>query len=248
MNEWLAVFLAGAATMLATGLGVIPVYLLGARAQYWRAVLVGIAVGAMFVAAFVGLLRPGLQVGSVAQVYGGALVGAMMFFAVREALRRRDGDDVTHLRGADIRRAVLIFSVLFAHSLPEGFAVGTAYAAPDRNVSIFVILAIALQNVPEGTSVAIPMRDAGVGFWKQFWVATATSLPQPVGALVAYALVDQVESLLPVSFGFAAGAMIALVAVELVPDGFRRGTLLRASAGALLGASMILLLEQAVPV
>jgi ZIP family zinc transporter len=246
VNAWLAVFLAGAATMFATGLGVIPVYLLGARAQYWRAVLVGVAVGAMLVAAVVGLLRPGLGLGSPTQVYGGALVGGLMFFAVRAALHR-DGR-VTDLRGADLRRAALIFAVLFAHSLPEGFAVGTAYAAPDRNVSVFVILAIALQNIPEGTSVAIPMRDAGVGFWKQFWVATATSLPQPIGALIAFALVEQVSSLLPVSFGFAAGAMIVLVLVELVPDGFRRGTLLRASAGALAGALVILLLERAVPV
>jgi ZIP family zinc transporter len=245
LNEWLAVFLAGAATMIATGFGVIPVVLLGGRAAYWRPALVGLAVGAMTVASFIGLLRPGLQLGSPLEVFGGAAVGALLFFAVRGALRRHDGN-VTELRGADVRRAILIFSVLFAHSLPEGFAVGTAYAAPDKNVSLFVILAIALQNVPEGTSVAIPMQDAGIGFWRQFWVATGTSLPQPIGALIAFALVEQITGLLPISFGFAAGAMLVLVAIELVPDGFRRGTMLRAAAGTLVGALMILLLELAV--
>jgi ZIP family zinc transporter len=199
----------------------------------------------MTVAAIVGLLKPGLELGSAAQVYGGALVGGLMFFAVRGALRHHQAN-VVDLRGADMRRAVLIFSVLFAHSLPEGFAVGTAYAAPDKNISLFVILAIALQNVPEGTSVAIPLQDAGVGFWRQFWIATATSLPQPIGALIAFGLVEVISSLLPVSFGFAAGAMLVLVAIELVPQGFTRGTMLRAANGTACGAVMILLLEAAV--
>ena len=104
------------------------------------------------------------------------------------------------------------------HSLPEGFAIGTAYASDTAGLSLFVILAIALQNIPEGTSVAIPMEAAGFGRSQQFWAAVATSVPQPVGALLAYALVQEIESLLPFSFAFAAGAMLALVVVELAPQ------------------------------
>lgn len=244
VNDWVGVLLAGVITMLATGLGVIPVYLLGGRTQYWRPFLVGLAAGAMAVAAFIGLIKPGLEIGSTAEVLGGVAAGIALFAVLRLALRRHDRDALS-VRGADRRKAALIFAVLFVHSLPEGFAVGTAYAAPDHSVSLFVILAIALQNVPEGTSVAIPLRDAGVGFWRQFWIATATSLPQPIGALIAFALVDLISSLLPVSFGFAAGAMLLIVAMELVPDGFKRGTRQRASAGALLGAAIILALELA---
>lgn len=244
VNDWIGVLLAGALTMFATGVGVVPVYLLGGRTQYWRPYLVGLAAGAMGVAAVIGLIAPGLDLGSPAEVFGGAAAGVLLFAALRLLLRSHE-KDVTSVRGADLSRAALIFAVLFVHSLPEGFAVGTAYAAPDRDISLFVIVAIALQNVPEGTSVAIPMRDAGVGFWKQFWVATATSLPQPIGAVIAFALVDLVTSLLPVSFGFAAGAMLLIVAAELIPDGFRRGTYARACAGALTGAAMIGLLELA---
>lgn len=247
MNDWLGVFLAGIVTMLATGLGAIPVYLLGSRAGHWRPFLVGIATGAMSVAAVAGLLIPGLDLGSAGAVAGGALVGIALLVLVRGALHRR-GTEVEALRGADLRRAMLIFGVLFAHSLPEGFAVGTAYAAPDRDISIFVIVAIALQNIPEGTAVAIPMNDAGLSRSRQFWVATATSLPQPFGAVIAFALVDQVTSLLPASFGFAAGAMLALVALELVPDGFRRGTSKLASLGALAGAALMLALDVAIGV
>lgn len=242
MNDWLGVLLAGVLTMLATGVGVIPVYLLGGRTQYLRPLLVGVAAGAMAVASVVGLIAPGLDAGSSTEVFGGVLAGIGIFALLRIFLHDED-HEVGAIRGADMRRAALIFAVLFVHSLPEGFAVGTAYAAPDRELTVFVIAAIALQNIPEGTSVAIPMRDAGVGLWRQFWVATATSLPQPIGAVVAFALVEEIESLLPVSFGFAAGAMLLIVAAELVPDGFRRGTLVRASLGTVIGVALILALE-----
>src|SRR5690349_8321013 len=125
--------------MLATGLGVVPVYLLGGRTQYWRPVLVGLAAGAMAVAAVVGLIAPGLDLGSTAEVIGGVIAGVALFALLRVALRHHDRD-AGAIRGADMRRAALIFAVLFVHSLPEGFAVGTAYAAPDSDVTVFVIL------------------------------------------------------------------------------------------------------------
>lgn len=245
MNELLIVFLAGFATMIATGFGVIPVVLLGAKAELWRPLLAGLAVGAMSVASVIGLLQPGLELGSATEVYGGLALGAVMFFAIRAALNSREVS-IGDIRGADVRRAALVFTVLFVHSLPEGFAVGTAYAAPDKEIGLFVILAIALQNVPEGTSVAIPMQDAGVGFWRQFWTATATSVPQPIGAVLAYLAVEQISGLLPISFGFAAGAMLVLVAMEMIPQAFVRGGYTRAIIGTALGAGMIFGLESIV--
>src|SRR5206468_3357440 len=118
---------------------------------------------------------------------------------------------------------------------PEGLAIGTAWASGTAGLGLFVILAIALQNVPEGTSVAIPMQAAGFGRGAQFWGAVLTSAPQPFGALIAYALVEQVAGLLPLSFAFAAGAMLALLAVELAPSAFGRATWRGATVGTLAG-------------
>lgn len=199
----------------------------------------------MAVASIVGLIQPGLDQGSAAEVFGGVALGALLFFAIRAGLRHHDVA-VGDIRGADLRRAALVFAVLFAHSLPEGFAIGTAYASPEANIGLFVILAIALQNVPEGTSVAIPLQDAGVGFWRQFWLATATSIPQPIGAVFAFLLVDQISGLLPISFGFAAGAMLVLVAIEMIPQAFVRGAYGKAVVGTALGAAMIFGLESVV--
>jgi ZIP family zinc transporter len=86
------------------------------------------------------------------------------------------------------------------------------------------------------------MEAAGFRPAQQFWAAVLTSLPQPVGALAAYALVHQIEALLPFSFAFAAGAMLALVVVELVPQAFRRDHLTPAVAGTLVGGLVMVLL------
>lgn len=233
--------LAGSGTALATGLGAIPVSRLGERADEIRPALWGLTVGMMGVASIVGLLLPALDEGSNGSVLAGLAVGTGFLLASRTALAGRDVH-VGTLSGAGVRRSVLVFTVLFVHSLPEGLAIGTAYASETAGLGLFVILAIALQNIPEGTSVAIPMEASGFSPRQQFWAAVGTSAPQPVGALVAYALVKEVESLLPFSFAFAAGAMLALVIVELVPQAFRRGSLPTALAGTAGGALLMIVL------
>jgi ZIP family zinc transporter len=110
--------------------------------------------------------------------------------------------------------------VLFVHSLPEGMALGAAWASGSANLGLFVFLAIALQNIPEGTAAAIPLREAGYGLGRSVVVAILTSAPQPVGAVAAFALVTSVHALLGPSFGFAAGAMLALIVVEIAPVAF----------------------------
>ena len=166
--------LAGSGTALATGIGALPVSHLGARAEVLRPALWGLTVGLMTVASVVGLLIPALDEGSPGEVVAGAALGAAFLLVSRRLLETRDVH-VGGLRGAGVRRAVLVFAVLFVHSLPEGFAIGTAFASDTEGLGLFVILAIALQNIPEGTSVAIPMHAAGFGPSQQFWAAVLTT-------------------------------------------------------------------------
>jgi len=233
--------LAGSATALATGLGALPVAHLGEHAGTLRPALWGLTVGLMTVASIVGLLIPALDEGSAGAVAAGLAVGVAFLLVSRRVLEHRNVH-VGELSGAGVRRSVLVFAVLLVHSLPEGFAIGTAYASDTEGLGLFVILAIALQNIPEGTSVAIPMDAAGFPPRQQFWAAVLTSAPQPVGAVLAYLLVEHVQGLLPFSFAFAAGAMLCLVAVELVPQAFRRGTIRLSLAGTAIGAALMLAL------
>jgi zinc transporter, ZIP family len=202
----------------------------------------GLAAGLMAVASIVGLLQPALQEGSAAAVLVGLLAGVAFLGLTRAVLAGRDVH-VGALQGSGVRTSMLIVAVLFVHSVPEGFAIGTAYASDREGLGLFVVLAIALQNIPEGTTSAIPMNDAGFSRRQQFWGAVLTSAPQPVGALVAYLLVEEISGLLPVSFAFAAGAMLALVVVEILPQAFTRTTWRQATAGAAVGAALMLALS-----
>jgi len=233
--------LAGTATALATGVGAVPVFLLGERASQLRPFLWGTTVGLMGVASLVGLLLPALDENGGATVAAGVVVGVVFLLGSRRLLAGRDVH-VGKLQGAGVRRSLLVFGVLLVHSLPEGFAIGTAFASDTEGLALFIFLAIALQNVPEGTSIAIPMESAGFGRGQQFWAAVLTSAPQPVGAVVAYLAVEQINGLLPFSFAFAAGAMLALVFVELVPEAYAAGGRLAAAAGTALGALLMLVL------
>jgi ZIP family zinc transporter len=239
--------LAGTGTALATGLGVLPVWWLGRSADRLRPALWGVTIGIMGVASVVGLLEPALDTGSTGAVAAGTAAGVAFLLVSRRQLDRRR-TTVAGMSGPGVRRSVLVFGVLLVHSLPEGFAIGTAYSSDTAGLSLFVILAIALQNVPEGTSVAISMEAAGFSRSRQFWAAVASSAPQPFGALLAYALVKQIESLLPFSFAFAAGAMLALVVIELTPQAFARGGRTLALAGTLAGGLLMAALAMLVGV
>lgn len=241
MPDVVVLLLAASGTALATGLGAIPVFLLGERATQLTPLLLGLAAGVMGVASISGLLVPATEEGSGVAVIGGLVVGVGMLVIVRRHL-----DPSATFLGRDgpgARTSALVFLVLLVHSLPEGFAIGTAFASDRAGLSLFVIVAIAIQNIPEGTSVAIPMATAGFSRPRQFWAAVGTSVPQPIGALLAFLLVEQINSLLPFSFAFAAGAMLALIVTELLPKAYSGPNQIGPTAGLAFGAAIMLALS-----
>lgn len=208
----------------------------GERARAWQGLLSGFAAGVMAVAATVGLLGPAFEQGDAVAVAVAAVAGALALVVSRRALGRRAEHDGRSVAGA---RSLLVVGVLFVHSLPEGFAIGSAFASTQADIGLFVIAAIAIQNVPEGTATAAAMQPAGYGPVKQFWGAVLTSVPQVPGALVAWLAVEQVRGLLPVSFALAGGAMLALVVVDLLPDAWRNAARARVAGGVALGAALM---------
>ncbi|MCL4288181.1 MAG: ZIP family metal transporter, partial [Thermoleophilia bacterium] len=146
----LELVLVATATTIATGLGVIPVAILGERARELRAALLGVASGVMLVAAIVGLLLPALDEGSGGDVVLGLAAGVVFLLVAGKLV----GEAPPGLLGDGDRTWVLVFLVLLVHSFPEGFAIGTAYASSTAGLGLFIVVAIAVQNIPEGTSTA----------------------------------------------------------------------------------------------
>jgi ZIP family zinc transporter len=135
----------------------------------------------------------------------------------------------------DLKTLVLILGILTVHSFPEGVAVGVSFAELGLEggasilgfsvplLAVFMTIAISVHNIPEGTAIAIPMRAMGLSRWRMVGAAVFSSLPQPVGAVIAYVFVTWAESFLPFGFGFAAGAMVYLVATEFIPEALETG-------------------------
>jgi ZIP family zinc transporter len=136
---------------------------------------------------------------------------------------------------SDLRTLVLILGILTVHSFPEGVAIGVSFADLGLAggvelfglavpvLAVFMTMAISIHNVPEGVAISIPLRSMGVGEWRMVGAAVASSLPQPVGAVVAFAFVEWAHAFLPFGFGFAAGAMVYLVFAEFVPEALELG-------------------------
>jgi ZIP family zinc transporter len=246
VNDALLLTALAAGTALATGVGALPVIALGAlRARAAQGVLSGLAAGVMAVAAVVGLLLPAADQGDGVTVAAAAVAGVLALVASRRLLNERAHRGGRSDAGA---RSLLVIGVLFAHSLPEGLAIGSAFASDEVGISAFVIAAIAIQNVPEGTATAAAMAPAGYGRAKQFWGAVLTSAPQVPGALLAWVAVEQINGLLPASFALAGGAMLALVVVDLLPDAWKHSGHAGVIGGTALGAALMLVIGAALEV
>lgn len=213
---WL-VFWVAVLTDLATGLGAVPFFWLRALRPRWQGVGTAATGGMMLSASLFALIGEGLQRGRLYQVILGLLVGAA-FFTITERFVAREEWHVAGLSAADSRQGILVVIAMFVHSIPEGVAIGVGYATGELQYGMLLALAIAVHNIPEGAAVALPLRARGVPVWTCVGYAILTSLPQPIAAVPSYLLVSIFHPLLPLGLGFAAGAMVYLVASEMIPE------------------------------
>ena len=228
------VFLAGLVTAIATGLGALPFFFFEDIEDRWNVLLWGLASGIMLSASTFGLINEGLALGTVWDILPGIAVGVLLVIVGHRVISRYDFDPKAY-EEADYKKLVLILGILTVHSFPEGVAVGVSFADLNLGVgpsllgftvpvlAIFMTVAISIHNVPEGTAISIPLRAMGVSKWKMVWWSIFSSLPQPVGAVIAFAFVRYAREFLPFGFGFAAGAMVYLVVSEFLPEALEAG-------------------------
>ena len=117
----------------------------------------------MTVVSVLGLLMPALDDGSPGAVLAGLALGVLFLASARARSAPPRALHAAARHRTSAAAPPLVVLVLFVHSLPEGFAIGSAWASETEGLGFFVLVAIALQNVPEGTVTAIPLALAGVG-------------------------------------------------------------------------------------
>lgn len=219
LSPVVVVFLYGLVTALATGLGALPFAFVRTVSPRLLAYANAVASGLMLGASF-GLVSEGADYGRVSTLAGAVL--GVLFVLVAERLLGDRELEVGAVRGEDARKMVLIVLVMTVHSVAEGVAIGTAFAG-GATLAALITVAIAVHNVPEGLAISAVLRPRGASLGACAGWSVFSSLPQPLLAVPAYLFVETFRSVLPYGLGFAAGAMVFMVLVELLPEAFDEG-------------------------
>ncbi|GHV85341.1 zinc transporter [Spirochaetia bacterium] len=223
--------------------------------------MLGFAGGVMTAASFFSLLVPALDMATAAHETGRGLspwaVVVLGFVAGGLFLRLADCFLPHHHIGAGKdegiktawSRSVLLVLAITLHNIPEGLAVGVGFGAvslvPGASLAgaLSLALGIGLQNFPEGAAVSIPLRREGMSRGRSFLIGQASGFVEPLAGILGAILVSSIQAALPYTLSFAAGAMIFVVAEELIPEAYRKGNDHIATAGFMLGFALMMALD-----
>lgn len=244
--------IAGILASLACGLGALPLLLKRFDLSKHTGLGYGFAGGLMLAASVYNLILPGLTMTQqqmtltqVLPVLFGLFAGAAFLWLTDLFLNEERLSQASWKRWGG-RAEILIFLAMAVHSIPEGVAVGVGFASEEvyaNNLGAYIALAIGIHNIPEGLAVAIPMRAAGASMMKCFWAAVLTSLPQPIAAVPAAFASWFFQPLMPVLMGFAAGAMLFLILLELIPEALHHEQPRRLAWAFMFGFGLMLLIQ-----
>lgn len=207
------------------------------------------AAGIMLASTFFSLLMPAMEMAedmpwlilSCGFVLGGVLI--IVTDIIINKLHMFSGS--TQKRSC----AVMCIAVTM-HNIPEGMAVGVAFGAlasgqtVEAVAAVMLAVGIGIQNFPEGMCVAFPLRANGFSRTKSFLVGQLSGAVEIVAGVIGALAVTVVNGILPWALSFSAGAMLAVVCSELIPESFAQGKI-KATIGVLAGFALIMILDLA---
>ena len=203
-------------------------------------ILTGLAAGIMLSASFFSLLLPALEM-KVAYMPNwilaalAVLLGALFLWGIDHLLPhfhafqgKEEG-----LKSAGLSKTAKMFIAVTIHNVPEGLSVGigfgvalallrdnpssaTALAALSGALSLAI--GIALQNIPEGAVVSLPVKAETGSTKKAFAFGVLSGAVEPIAAVAGLFLAYSIEAVMPWALCFAAGCMLYVIAEEMIPD------------------------------
>lgn len=247
-------FVASLLAGLATFVGALPILGTGRPSEQQENILLGFAAGVMLAASFFSLIIPGIQqaqaagasqVAASATMVAAVLLGGFCLAQLNAIVPPLDklGLGPRAIADARFRRVWLFVAAITLHNFPEGMAVGVSFGGGDIKAGTATAIGIGLQNLPEGLAVAGALAGLGYSRRTSVLLALASGLVEPVAGLAGVALVSVATPLLPWGLGFAAGAMIYVVASEIIPDMQMRVGGRRATTGLMVGLVAMMFLD-----
>lgn len=213
------VFLYALLTAVATGLGAIPFFFMKNISESFLGKSNALAAGLMLSASY-NLIFEGYKQGEWMTLAGMAAGVALVVFS-ESWMNRKFDLDVKDLAGAGSKKMLLFLGIMTVHSFAEGVSVGVSFAST-MEFGIFIAIAIAVHNIPEGLAISLVMVPQGTSPMKAVGWSIFSSLPQPLMAVPAFIFVDTFKEYLPFGLGLAAGAMIWMVFAELIPEALEK--------------------------
>lgn len=263
-NPALQAFIAGLFTWGCTMIGSAFVFFFKTVNRKVLDVMSGFAAGVMIAASFWSLLAPSISYSEEIGYGVWAFVPAALGFILGGLFLRLTDAIIPHLHlGEPIEnregpstgasRNLLLFLAITIHNIPEGLAVGVAFGAAAHGLAegstlmsaIGLALGIGLQNIPEGSALAMPLRADGNSRLRAFNIGQMSAIVEPIAAVIGAAAVILMQSVLPYALAFAAGAMIFVVVEELIPESQTNGNSDIATMGLMLGFTTMMILDVA---
>lgn len=245
-------FGASLAAGLATGIGGLAVLPFSRISKMTTDVLLGFSAGIMLAASMFSLLLPALLLaadGPSGSAAGSAVVGAgFLTGGLALWMIHRNTPHVQVMgviEGATAVRLApvwLFMTAIALHNFPEGLAIGVGFGGGDVARGSVLAFGIAVQNVPEGLAVAVALFARGFSRLGSVMVALLTGLVEPVGGLFGATAVTLFEPLLPWALSFAAGAMLFVIADEIIPEINRKGFERFGTFGVMLGFVLMMVM------
>ncbi len=210
--------------------------------------LTGAAAGIMIAASFFSLLLPAIDYQTALPSYVTVTLGFLLgggFIVLSDLLLSRS--QFRFKRIGD-RKCALLYLAVTLHNIPEGMAVGVAFAQAAGGAgtlsALLLGVGIAVQNFPEGMCVAFPLRAKGMSPLKSFLFSQGSGAVEIPACILGAVAASFIAGLMPWALSFSAGAMIAVVCSELIPECFEKSKTL-ASAGVIFGFCVMMLLDVA---
>jgi len=235
---------------LATGVGALPALLFKEVKQRTLYIMLGGAAGVMLAATAFSLVVPGIQYGNqiwpgkgIFVVAVGMLVGALFLELADRYLPHSHFTEQSSELVSSLRKIWLFITAITLHNFPEGMAVGVSFGSGDWHNGLSVAFAIGLQNIPEGLAVALPLVGLGYSRKQALMIATLTGLVEPVGGFLGIAAVTVFYPLLPIGMAFAAGAMLFVIADDIIPETQSKGKARSATFAVVIGFVIMMMLD-----
>ena len=189
--------------------------------------MLGSAAGVMIAASFWSLLSPAislaetLKMNIILVIATSFISGGLLLFVgdkIFSNLKIKNKDN-------NLKKIIMLVSSITLHNIPEGLAIGVAfgtiaYGLDGATLTSACLLAfgIGIQNFPEGTAVSVPLRKYGLSRKKSFIFGSLSGIVEPIAGVIGAILALKIRVLLSFLLAFAAGAMIYVVVVELIPE------------------------------